>query len=253
MKNLLSLGLLFFALAMTTSCSESDLPVDSVRDYRTDAQILTKFVDINKTIGEYYINEHKKNSPLSYVSDKDYQELQLVNPANKTRFENDLKALNAQLAATAQRLDVSQMVYSTYSETWIREIEHDAPFKIEKSTLTESAMTRSSYGRLGLLYNSEQRQSFNAGNRIYSRIDINLFSYTYYYFEIICDTNASKSGPGSGGSNPKSIVMSGTTMMDSYQFTWTENSGSSSVAWQFRGKRFAPQDFNAQITTEFYD
>lgn len=46
---------------MATSCSDNELSeVVPVRDYQTDALVLSKFVDINKTIGEYYINENKK-------------------------------------------------------------------------------------------------------------------------------------------------------------------------------------------------
>lgn len=47
--------------------------------------------------------------------------------------------------------------------------------------------------------------------------------------------------------------MSGTTSMESWEYSWRENTGSSNVAWNFRGKRSAPQAFNAQITAEFFD
>ena len=94
-----------------TSCTDNDLPTDStsVRDYQTDAQVLAKFVDVNKTLGEYYINENKKNSPMAYVTNKDWEELQLVSPANRARYENELKNLNAQLAIVAQRSDVTRL------------------------------------------------------------------------------------------------------------------------------------------------
>lgn len=252
-KTIVGTVLLMLCIAVT-SCSDKEFPNEkvSMRDYQTDAKVLSRFVDVNKTLGEYFINENMKNSPASYITDTDWQELQKVNPVNKAKFENDLKALNSMLEMAAKRSDVSQIVFNTQSGgTYIKEIDHDAPFKIEKSNLKE-ASTRSNYGRLNLLYNSEQWQNFYAGNRIYTRIDINLFGYTYYFFEIICDTNASKSGSG-GGNNPKTIVMSGTTSYESWQFTWTENSGSTNVYWQFRGKRSAPQSSGGQITAEFYD
>lgn len=245
-----------FCMAMVSfviaSCSnEEDLQSPAIRDYQTDAQILSKFVDVNKTIGEYYINENKKLSALSYITDADWQELQQVNPANKAKFESDLTALNAQLAIAAQRTDVSQIVFNTYGETYIKEIDHNSPITITKSTPEETRATRSNYGRLSLLYNSEQQISFYSGNQIRTKIDINLYSYTYYFFEIICETNASKTGSSAGGSNPKTIVMSGSTMMETWEFTWKENTGSSNVFWKFRGKRSAPQASMPQITAEF--
>lgn len=53
---------MLFACIAITSCTDDDMPTDkaSVRDYQTDAEVLAKFVDVNKTLGEYYINENKK-------------------------------------------------------------------------------------------------------------------------------------------------------------------------------------------------
>ncbi len=255
MKKILNLAFLLLAYFVISSCSDDGMATQApvTRDYQTDAQILSKFVDINKTLGEYYINENKKNSPMAYVTNKDWEELQLVNPANRTRYENELRALNAQLAVVAQRSDVDQIVYSIYGETWVRKLTDNSPIMFERSNQTATRSVKSDYGRLNLLYNSEQWLSFYAGNRVYMTITINLYSYTYYFFEIICETNASKSGSSAGGSDPKRVVMSGTTSMETWQFTWTENTGSSNVYWEFRGNRSAPQDFSAQITAEFND
>lgn len=254
MRKLLSWVVMLLACVAITSCTDNDLPTETVvRDYQTDARILSRFVDVNKTIGEYYINESKKNSPMAYVTNKDWEELQLVSPANRTRYENELKALNAQLAIVAQRSDVDQIVYSTYGNTWIRELKSDSPIAFTKNTQPITKSARNSYGRLTLPYNSEQWQSFYAGNRINMQININLTSYTYYFFEIICETNASKTGSSAGGSNPKTVVMSGTTMMEQWQFTWTENTGSSNVYWEFRGMKHAPTDIGSQIVAEFTD
>jgi len=96
MRKLLILTFLLCAVLVISSCSDSDLPSipAATRDYQTDAQILSKFVDVNKTIGEYYINENKRNSPLSYISDRDWEELLLVNPLNRAIFEKELTAVN---------------------------------------------------------------------------------------------------------------------------------------------------------------
>lgn len=242
-----------------SSCSQDESIVSespTMRDYQTDSEVLSKFVDVNKTVGEYFLNENKKNSPMSYISDADWQELLKVSPTNRTRFENELKELNSQLAVAAQNPEVSQIVYNTYGDTWIREIDHESPVKLSVSENTNSVATRATYQRLQLLYGQEQWASFRAGRTVRSDISINMFGYSYYFFEIICDTDAQKSPSGSypagGGSDPKKIVMSGTGSMESYSFTWTCTDGSSNVYWEFRGKIHSPST-NCLITAEFKD
>lgn len=242
--------LLLTCIAITSCSDKKSLPISGVRDYQTDAQVLNRFVDINKTLGEYYINENKKNSPLSYLTNRDWQELQNVTPANKIKFENDLKRLNELLVNVAQRSDVSQIVYSTYNETWIRNLQNDAPFMIEKGNTTETRVTRS-IASMQLYYGGKAYASFNAGQRIQSTININLFGYKYYFIEVLCKINASKEQSGAGGNNPKSIVLSGSTSMESYTFYWNANTSDSSTYWDFEGKQNAPQDMNNLITVDF--
>lgn len=257
MKKLLQLIFLIMAGFIVSSCSddeEMDVQTSVARDYQTDAQLLGKFVDVNKAIGEYYINENKKLSVISYITDKDWLEFQQINPINRTRFENELKALNSLLAVAAQDPSVSQIVFNTYGETYIKDIKHDSPVMLQESNPANISGARSSHGRLDLLYNSKQYQSFNAGRVINMSVSLNLQSYTYYFFTIKCNTSASKSPTGGTyGNDPQSVVMSGTTSSDRFSFTWTARSTSSQVYWDFEGVRNAPQLFSAQITAEFTD
>ena len=253
MKKILNLAFLLLACFVISSCSDDEMATQApvTRDYKTDAQILSKFVDINKTLGEYYINENKKNSPMAYVTNKDWEELQLVNPANRARYENDLKALNSQLEAAAKRPEVSQIVYSVYGETWIRETDNDndVPFSIQKSNVPS---TRTAKSRFQLVYDTEQWTSFYAGRQITSSVSIVMTGYNYYFFEVVCDTDASKSPTGSvGGNNPKSVLLSGTTIIENYSFTWTATSSSTEIFWEFRGRQYAPRFGEGTITFEF--
>lgn len=68
---------------------------------------------MNKTLEEYHINENKRNTPLAYISNKNWEELVLVNPVNSERVENELRQVNRQLEIVANRPDVSQIVYNT--------------------------------------------------------------------------------------------------------------------------------------------
>lgn len=261
MKKILNLAFLFLACFVISSCSDDEMATQApiTRDYQTDAQILSKFVDVNKTLGEYYINENKKNSPMAYVTNKDWEELQLVNPVNKAKFENDLKALNSQLEIAAKRPEVSQIVYNTYGETWIRTLQKDAPIMIEKSPLNETeATTRSTWATLQLQYNALNEANFYAGNQIKSKISINMFGYKYYYFEIDCKIDASKTPegwyPSGGGDNSQAIVMTGSASMETYNFTWKANSSDNDIFWKFKGYLYNPQNLGeCLITAEFMD
>ena len=59
-------------VGVLTSCSNNDevAEITVTRDYQTDSKVLAKFVDINKTVGEYYLNVHK-TSFKDLLSDKD--------------------------------------------------------------------------------------------------------------------------------------------------------------------------------------
>lgn len=253
MKNLLLGALLLLAGIAITSCSDNELPNETanVRDYQTDARILNRFVDVNKTVGEYYINEGKKGSPLSYITNEDWEELQKVNPVNRVKFENDLNTLNSQLALAAQRSDVSQIVYTTYGETWVRTLDDDAPFAIEESNAAETRAARTNYAHIQLMYNLKQYANFTAGRQVWSEINVNLFGYRSYFIEVNCQIEASKEYTGAGGDNPKAVILSGSTSVEYFSFTWNAKSSETSISWKFVGAQYSPQDMNNLITVDF--
>lgn len=249
MKRILSLAWLFcIALIAITSCSDSDLPVatPATRDYKTDAMVLSKFVDVNKSIGEYYINEHKRNSPLSYITDNDWEELMLVNPLNREKFEKELAAVNHSLQIAAGRPDVTQIVYNTYGgETWVRTIDHKSPISLRKCTQAETRAAGTMWASLQLSYGALNEANFNAGKQIKSTIDIDMFGHKMYYFELACKTDAKKKPegwyPSGSGDDEKTIVMSGQGSIERYVFQWTANGDKNDIFWQFKGALHAPQ------------
>lgn len=262
MRKLLMLTFLLCAVIVTSSCSDSDLPSTpaATRDYQTDAQILSKFVDVNKIIGEYYINENKRNSPLSYISDRDWEELLLVNPLNREIFERELAAVNHSLQIAAGRPDVAQIVYSTYGgKTWVRTIDNKAPVSLRKCTMEETrATTRATWASLQLQHGALNEADFYAGPQIKSLIDINMMGYKMYYFEIACKIEATKTPeggyPSGSGDNEKTIVMSGQGSMESYRFTWNAKSTDQQIFWKFKGTLHAPQGLgDCLIKIDFTD
>ena len=221
---------------ISISCSQDSQSPS--REYEEDAEILARFVDINKSEGTYFINENLKLSALSYITEKNWKELQAVSLTNRARFENELKELNSELANCAQREDISQIIYSTYTETWIRDINKTpVKFTINKSAQPTIA-SRATAGNLTLWSGMGVLTSnFNGPRLIESEIHVEMYGRKYYYFEISCKIDAKQSGL---GNNPKSVIISGTGVSDYYHCTWLATENSSNIDWIFSGKIHAP-------------
>ena len=247
---LLSIGV------VVTSCS-NDVTMDenqpATRSYDQDAELLSKFVSINKSEGTYFVDDSKKVTVLSYITDQDWKELQKVNPLNRTMYENELKTLNAELAAVAQRKDVAQIVYSTMGETWIRNINTDREVNIEVARPSETVATRATVATFsffgdGYLVTSDP---FTSGRQLRSSIELLHSGYKYYFFEISCET-ATKQGPAEGGSYPNAVVLSGVAQYYlTSDYIWTTTKSGNSVTWQFKGKMRSPtDDYAARVKVE---
>lgn len=247
---------------MLPACSDSvDMPQEaSTRSYEKDAEILSQFVDVDKTRGEYFINETVRVNPSDYVLNASLEELYKVNPANRQRYQNELDELNHQLDLMSKRADVEQIVYMTGNgNVWIRNINENPDVLLESVNNPHSRATQSIYWTMELTPNLVQQANFTAPYRITCDININMFGNKYYFFEIGCYTNnASKSPngdyPAGGGTNSKAIIMSGTGSMEYYQFTWTVANQTGNVNWSFKGRLYNPSTIgNYQITAKFMD
>lgn len=232
----------------------------STRSYEKDAEVLSHFVDVDKSRGAYFINEAKKVNPSDYVINVSLDELHKVNPANRQRFENELKQLNAQLDIMAKRNDVEQIVYMTGDgEVWIRNINPDPEVMLESVDTPQSRAANSLYWTMELTPNLVQQANFTAPNRLTCDININMFGYKSYFFEVGCYTNGASKNPNGdypagGGTNPKAIIMSGTGSNEYYQFIWTVAGQAGNVSWSFKGRLYNPTSIGqCQITAKFMD
>lgn len=230
-KHLLSFLLMMLTGIAITSCSSDEIsPKDPLsRDYQTDALVLSRFVDVNLANNEYFINESKKMSILSYITDKDWQELQNVNPVNKARYEKELWDLNSQLALIAQDPTISYIVFSTYGGSYIKELNSDAPFKLEKPQYN-SVASRGRYQSLSIM-GGRTDAYFTAGNSIHS--NVNITYYSYYLFELKCNTSKAICN----NNNSTGVVFSGTGISTGTSYTWTKKSN---AAWDFTCTGRAP-------------
>ncbi|MDE7110179.1 MAG: hypothetical protein K2O49_09475 [Muribaculaceae bacterium] len=247
---------------MLPSCSD-EVPAPestSTRSYEKDAEILSQFVDVDKSKGEYFINESLKVNPSDYVINSSVEELYKVNPANRQRFQKELTELNRQLDLMAKRADVEQIVYMTGNgNVWIRNINENPEITLEAVQNPLSRSVQSLYWTMELTPNIVQEANFTAPARLTCDININMFGSKYYFFEVGCYTNnASKSPngdyPAGGGSNSKAIIISGTGSMEYYQFIWTVANQAGNVNWSFKGRLYNPTTIgNYQITAKFMD
>ncbi len=254
MKRLFYFLVALYIGVVITSCSNDEImDVNNVtRNYEQDAAILSKFVSINKSEGTYFVDDSKKVTALSYITDHDWKELQKVNPLNRITYEDGLKTLNAELAAAAQRSDVVQIVYSTIGETWIRNINTTPEVSIEigepSTRATRAIVATFSFFGDGYLVTSDQ---FTSGRQLRSTIELLHSGYKYYFFEISCET-ATKQGPAEGGSYPNAVVLSGVAhyYLNS-DYIWTTTRTGSNVSWQFKGKMRSPtDDYAARVKVE---
>lgn len=226
----LTLTVLLSAGVGVTSCSDDEvMNVESplTRDYQTDSQILSKFVDFNSSTGEYFINENKRLNAVSYLNDKDWLELQKVSHINYDRYEKELGKLNRQLTEYEKDPNISKIVYSTYGgKTYIKDLNNDCSILIEKSSII-SRSAKANYTQMSISCGTQSYASFNASSTIHT--DIQILAFGYYLCELKCNTK----GAHCTNNNSSGLVLSGTGPTGTVSYTWT--SGSSSTFWDFTG------------------
>lgn len=245
-KLFLSFAFLALGCCWFSSCQDEDVVSENavMRDYETDVQLLSKFVDVNRSTGEYFINENKKVTAMSYLTDEDWQELQKVNPVNYRRYEKELTELNRELANYANNPEISKIVYSTYgNEPYIRDLNNDCSIQIEK-VKNNTPSSRARYQTLTFMQGgSPAYASFKAGSKINSEVRINCNGP--YLCELKCNTK----GAECTNNHATGIVLSGTNYENNV-YNWT--SGSASTLWDFTGiGRTLP--FGAYAQVEFTD
>lgn len=258
MKKILYYTCIFFTGIFYWSCSDKQIDTDLIshHDYNSDAEILIKFVDVNTSTGEYYINDSKVISPIDFISNVDVTKLKEVSPLNRSRFEKELTLLNNVIDEAVHNDSISQIVYNLYGgKSLIRTIDAEYPMLVSSSNMKIESLSRSQISYMELVPNLPQNVTFNGPSIIQSVVDINMFGYKAYSFRITTnDGDKTPSGdyPAGGGSNSKAIVMTGMTSIDQYTFTWNKTSGGSK--WNFTGTLSNPSSIGqCLISVKFLD
>lgn len=142
------ISILLVALATLSiqSCqNDLNLPSPASRSYDQDAEVLNKFVDINKTTYEYYINPNKRTTALSYITNADAEELAAVNSLNLDMFEQSVNRVSKLSGQFASSHGVDYVVMITSNEIYVSRTKSDSPIVLERSY--EAEATRSYYPR----------------------------------------------------------------------------------------------------------
>ena len=98
---------------IVSSCSDDEVITQQpiVRDTQTDMQVLSRYIDINESTNEYYINENKKTRALSYVTGADWKELEKVSSINLEKCKRNLRDLNTQVAMAIGDPNITYIVF----------------------------------------------------------------------------------------------------------------------------------------------
>lgn len=244
MKKILNLAFLLLACFVISSCSdemETQTPV--VRDTQTDMQVLSRFVDINETTNEYYINENKKTRALSYVTGSDWVELEKVSPINLEQYKRDLRALNAQVAMAIEDPNIAYMVFSVNGKTLVKKL-RDTKFDLAYSQ-TSSVSTRALPYSLEVVGGEDSSTGpFKDASRTINmnvNLDLNV-QFNYYFFQVL-SPNA-KPNPDDSYTTPESVAFSGTGPLWNTAFTWTAywdaQGTDGKFSWEFKSKGSTP-------------
>lgn len=110
-----------------------------VKDTQTDMQVLSRFIDINESTNEYYINENRKTRALSYITGANWEELRKVSPINLEQCQRNLRALNNQVAMAAKDPNIAYIVFTVNGKTLVKKL-RDIGFDFVSSPTPSASM-----------------------------------------------------------------------------------------------------------------
>lgn len=202
-----------------------------VRDTQTDMQVLSRFIDINESTNEYYINENRKTRALSYITGADWEELRKVSPINLEQCQRNLRALNNQVAMAAKDPNIAYIVFTVNGKTLVKKL-RDAGFDFVSSPTPSASMRTLSHSLVVTGGKDVSADKFDDASRSI-RMNLNVQS-NYYFFQVL-NQDAKLS--------PVGVAFCGTEPLWNTSFTWTANGdiqGGGVPSWKFMSRGGAP-------------
>lgn len=245
MKKILHIVSFLLICIVVSSCSDDEMVTQPpiVRDTQTDMQVLSRFIDINESTNEYYINENKKTRALSYVTGADWKELEKVNPINLERCKRNLRNLNAQITMAIGNPNVTYIVFSVEGKTKVKKL-RDASFDFMSSYASSVSTKTLPYSLEITGGNDVSIEKFkDASHTIRMDVDLGLNVESNYYFFEVLRANI-KTASSHNTSNFESVVFCGTDPLWNTSFFWMaygDEQGSDGLfSWKFKSKGSIP-------------
>lgn len=248
MKKLIQTTLAFLLTLSFHACNDNEITAPATTSTEEDMEILSRFVDVNESTGEYFINENKRTRALSYVTGSDWADLEKVNPLSVEKYKAELNILNAHLKAAMNNPDVAYIVYSVEGKTWVKRVKENVTFGFDTSKVQTSVTRAPLPSGLSIFggASSTTGQFKDESRTINMEVILNAnIQHTYHFFEI-SSPNA-KPNFDDNITTPETIVFSGTGSLWSSNFTWTaywdaQDKNDKMFKWEFKGKGITPKD-----------
>lgn len=245
MKNFYLVCATMIAGLSMSSCSQDDEVVEtSVRDTQTDMEILSRFIDINESTNEYYINGNKKTRALSYVTNSDLKELEEVSPVSLEKCQMELNELNAQVAQAMANPEIAYIVLSVEGKTIVKNVRKaDFEFKLDNDNVN-STSSRAIPSSLMVYGGSTQttNEFLDATRTIRMSVTKDFSVSGYYYFTV--NSKDAKVSPDDNTTTPETVVFSGTGSLWNTSFTWTAywdaQQDNGQFKWEFKATGITP-------------
>lgn len=178
--------------ALLVGCSDSNAVFnepEAIRAYETDAQIMARFVEVDRTMGTFVLNPDKKVTASDYLLNRSREELMTVSQINRNRFIKEMEAVNRQLSAVKRSGGVSAFVYSTLTSNVVIDGDDNDSFYISK--LNEDYYSHGRVASLSLEEGKSRSVSFFAQSDMV--MTVNIGNCTTFYCAQVSLGNQSNS------------------------------------------------------------
>ncbi len=178
MKRIHILLMALVALSIQGCQDDFNVPSEQAsRSYEQDAEVLNRFVDINKTTHEYYINPNKRTTALSYITNDGAEELAVVNSLNLNVFQQSVDWVSKLSGQFASNHGVDYVVMMTGNEVYVSRTKSDSPIVLER--MNENEATRSYYPRTASLKVTDSEKEYTVYGSGDIETSIELFPQAY--------------------------------------------------------------------------
>ena len=167
MKRIHILLMALVALAIQGCQDDFNVPSEQAsRSYEQDAEVLNRFVDINK-----------RTTSLSYITNDGAEELAVVNSLNLDVFQQSIDRVGKLSGQFASNHGVDYVVMMTGNEVYVSRTKSDSPIVLER--MNENEATRSYYPRTASLKVTDSEKEYTVYGSGDIETSIELFPQAY--------------------------------------------------------------------------